>query len=42
MFENLFGTKMDFIEWNDYQARIQFLDNFHFQQRTRRQNVRNL
>ena len=39
---NSFGTSMSFVDYNDYLARIQFLDRFNFQPKVRRQNTKNL
>ncbi len=39
---NLFGTRMSFIEWNDYNAKVQFIDRFNFQQKCRKQSVVNM
>lgn len=42
LLNKLFGTRMSFIDYNDYKARVQFLDRFQFQQRTRKQSVENM
>ena len=31
-----------FVSWETYEQRMQFLEDFHFQQETRRQNVVNI
>ena len=40
--QKLFGTRMSFVEWNDYQAKVQFLDELHFEQNTREQSIKNM
>jgi len=42
LFSKLFGTRMSFIDYSDYKARMQFLDRFRFQQQTRKQSVENM
>ncbi len=34
--------KTEYVEWESYKERIDFLDDLHFQQNTRAQNIRNL
>lgn len=34
--------KKQWMEWEEYKGRIAFLSLFHFQQNTRKQNIRNL
>jgi len=31
-----------FIDWEEYMARVGFLDDFNFQQRVRKENIKNL
>ncbi len=38
--KRLFSRK--FIGWDDYKARIDFLDKFNFQQQTRKQSIINM
>jgi len=39
--KNIFRRKQEFLEWDDYQSKIEFLSGFNFQQDTRKQNIRN-
>jgi len=39
--KDLFKKKL-FMEWEDYLKRIRFIENYVFQQRVRRENVKNL
>jgi hypothetical protein len=32
----------DYVEWNDYKNKIDFLDTFNWQQSVRKQNIKNL
>ena len=34
--------KRRFIDWEDYLARIEFLEDFNFQQKVRSDNIKNL
>ena len=38
-FEKFFG---EYIEWDEYLAKVGFLDEFNFQQETRRKSIKNL
>jgi len=31
-----------FMEWEEYKKKIDFMDNFYFQQQVRRENIKNL
>jgi len=39
LFKKLFKTK--FVEWNDYQAKIDFLEYFYWQQGVYKQSLKN-
>jgi len=40
---NMFGPfKKEFLDWKSYKKKIDFLDNFYFQQNTRKESVKNL
>tara|TARA_Y100000310_G_C20703539_1_gene832330 strand:+ start:4692 stop:4829 length:138 start_codon:yes stop_codon:yes gene_type:complete len=39
--KDLFKKKL-FMEWDDYMEKVKFIDEFLFQQKVRRDNVRNL
>ena len=41
MFERLFKRERTFEQWNDYKAKMQFLEEFRFQQGVRRESLRN-
>ncbi|HJO01711.1 MAG: hypothetical protein QF655_00370 [Candidatus Woesearchaeota archaeon] len=34
--------KRNFMEWKDYKKKIDFLENFYWQQSVRKQSIRNL
>ena len=34
--------KREYLDWNAYAEKIDFLDNFYWQQRTRKQSVQNI
>ena len=38
----LFGLKPYYMEWEDYKARIDFIEDFYWQQNTRKQSIKNL
>jgi hypothetical protein len=39
---NFLRREISFVDWADYKARIDFQDEFYFQQRTRQQNIKNI
>jgi hypothetical protein len=34
--------KEDYVNWRKYKKKIDFIDDFYFQQRTRRESMKNL
>jgi len=40
--KEVFKRRVSFMSWQDYSTKIEFIDLFEFQQRTRRENIKNL
>lgn len=38
----MFWKKRDYMDWNTYSKKIEFMDDFQFQQQVRKQNVNNI
>jgi len=40
LIKNLFNKK--YLSWEQYKARINFIDTFHFQEQTRKESIENM
>jgi hypothetical protein len=40
LLDNIFGEKK-YMDWNEYEKRVNFLDHFHWQQSIRKSGIKN-